>query len=329
MAALIEASGLVRRYGEVEALAGLDLELEAGRSVAVLGPNGAGKTTLVRCMSTVTRPDEGQLAVLGVNVLTDPGRVRRLIGLAGQRAAVVDALTGRENLMMVARLAGIGRRESAAATELVLDQLALLPVADRLVRTYSGGMRRRLDLAASLVTRPRLILLDEPTVGLDPRSRRDLWAAIRELRAEGTDVILTTQYLEEADELADRVVIIDRGTVVADGAPAELKARVGATTMHLSVRPEHVWDARVAVESHVPTTNVDPERGVITASVVGDPAVIAGVLASTAQRGIEIRELNLRQPSLDDVFLTLTGSGAQGSDGDAAVAVNGGGDEHN
>lgn len=308
MAVLIEAAGVVKRYGTVEALAGLDLRSDVGRAIALLGPNGAGKTTFVRCVATVTRPDAGDLRVLGVDVCSEPGRVRQLIGLAGQHAAVVDALTGRENLTMVARLYGLGRRASADAADRVLAQLGLAEVGDALVRTYSGGTRRRLDLGASLVGCPRLLLLDEPTTGLDPRSRRELWQAVRELRAEGTDVILTTQYLEEADELADDLVIIDQGRVVAAGTAQQLKARVGGTTLHVSVRPEDTTRARAAIGRHLDVVTVDEERGLISGPVGADPAVLARVLEATTRECIEIRAIDIRQPSLDDVFLALTGS---------------------
>src|SRR5262245_27749479 len=223
-APIIEAQGLVKRFGAVEALAGLDLVAEPGRVVAVLGPNGAGKTTFVRSLATLVRPDAGTLRVAGIDAVRHPDQVRQVIGLAGQFAAVEEAMTGRENLRMVARLFGHGRRQATENTALVLDQLGLTDAADRLVRTYSGGMRRRLDLGASLVGAPRLLLLDEPTTGLDPRSRNELWEAIRALVAGGTDVLLTTQYLDEADNLADQIVIVDHGRVIAEGAPAELKA---------------------------------------------------------------------------------------------------------
>ncbi|MBA3524946.1 MAG: ATP-binding cassette domain-containing protein, partial [Geodermatophilaceae bacterium] len=236
MTPMIEARGLVKRYGDVTALAGLDLLAHPGQVLAVLGPNGAGKTTFIRAIATLTRPDDGELRVVGLDVAHEPEKVRRAIGLAGQYAALEPALSGRENLRMVARLFGRGRRDSVAAADVVLEQLGLTEVGNRLVRTYSGGLRRRLDLGASLVGTPRLLLLDEPTTGLDPRSRTELWAAIDGLVAGGTDVVLTTQYLEEADRLADTIAIVDRGRVVAAGTADELKSRVGLDVVEARVR---------------------------------------------------------------------------------------------
>ena len=236
MTAMIEARGLTKRYGKTVALDGLDLTAEAGQVVAVLGPNGAGKTTFVRTVATLLRPDAGTLLVAGHDARKQPAVVRRAIGLAGQFAAIEPAMTGRENLEMVARLFGQSRRAARASAGAVLEQLGLVEDGDRLARTYSGGMRRRLDLGASLVGAPRLLLLDEPTTGLDPRSRIELWDAIRELVDAGTDVLLTTQYLDEADHLASQVVIIDRGTSVATGSPAELKRQIGGSIVELHAR---------------------------------------------------------------------------------------------
>src|SRR5215217_8560069 len=236
MAPTIEASRLSKRYGKTIALDGLDLLAEHGEVVAVLGPNGAGKTTFVRAVATLLRPDAGTLRVAGHDVRRSPEAVRRLIGLAGQFAAVEPAMTGRENLAMVARLFGQDRRTAKRSAAAVLEQPGLVEAGDRLARTYSGGMRRRLDLGASLVGAPRLLLLDEPTTGLDPRSRSELWDAIRGLVAAGTDVLLTTQYLDEADHLASRIVIVDHGRVVAAGSPAELKARAGRNVIEVHTR---------------------------------------------------------------------------------------------
>src|SRR2546430_2628276 len=233
---IVEAEGLTKRYGAVRALAGLDLVARRGRVAAVLGPNGAGKTTFVRAVATLVQPDGGSLRVAGLDVARQPAQVRRVIGLAGQSAAVEDAMTGRENLEMVGRLFGLDRSTSRAASAAVLDQLQLTADADRLVRTYSGGMRRRLDLGASLVGSPRLLLLDEPTTGLDPRSRIELWDAIRAMVASGTDVLLTTQYLEEADQLAADIVIIDQGRVIAEGTPSELKSRAWRDVIEVHAR---------------------------------------------------------------------------------------------
>src|ERR671918_3223978 len=264
MTPVIEARGVTKRFGEVEALAGLDLVASTGGVTALLGPNGAGKTTFVGAVATLVRPDAGELRVAGVDVLSEPRRVRRLIGLAGQYASIEPAMTGRENLELVARLFGLDRRSSQSAAGEVLDRLGLADAGDRLVRTYSGGMRRRLDLGASLVGRPRLLLLDEPTTGLDPRGRIELWDAIRSLVADGTDVLLTTQYLEEADQLARHVVIIDEGRVIAEGTPDELKDQAGRNV--IEVRPRSasdlaaVEDALARIGGEAPHTDTDTQR---------------------------------------------------------------------
>ena len=271
MTPIIEATGLTKRFGNVDALAGLDLAAESGQVTALLGPNGAGKTTFVSAVATLLRPDAGELRVDGIDVASEPGRVRRIIGLAGQYASVEPAMTGRENLEFVARLFGLDRRRARSAAAEVLDRMGLADAADRLVRTYSGGMRRRLDLGASLVGRPRLLLLDEPTTGLDPRSRKELWEAVRNLVADGVDVLLTTQYLEEADQLARQVVIVDHGRVVEAGTPDELKDRAGRHV--IEVRPRAAGDlpaveeilATVAAET--PHSDIDTQRA--TAPIEG------------------------------------------------------------
>src|SRR5436190_14004753 len=240
MTRIIEAHGLTKSFGDVQALAGVDFVAESGHVTALLGPNGAGKTTFVSAVATLLRPDAGMLRVAGLDVASEARRVRRIIGLAGQYASVEPAMTGRENLELVARLFGLERRAARRATTAVLERIGLGEAADRLVRTYSGGMRRRLDLGVSLVGRPRLLLLDEPTTGLDPRSRRELWAAIGELVADGVDVLLTTQYLEEADQLARDVVIVDHGHVIDAGTPDELKDRAGRDV--IVVRPRSAGD---------------------------------------------------------------------------------------
>jgi ABC-2 type transport system ATP-binding protein len=309
MAAIIEAHGLEKRYGKVRALDGLDLVAESGQVVAVLGPNGAGKTTFVRAVATLLRPDAGTLLVAGHDVRRDPDAVRRIIGLAGQFAAVEPAMTGRENLAMVARLFGHGRREAARRAGAVLEQLGLVEAADRLARTYSGGMRRRLDLGASLVGQPRLLLLDEPTTGLDPRSRIELWDAVRALVDAGTDVLLTTQYLDEADRLASRVVIIDHGRAVATGTPAELKRRVGGNVVEL-----HVHDGRDLVTVAGLLGRLDneavqvdePTRRVSVRVDAGSDGLMTA-LRSIEDAGVPLDDIALRQPNLDEVFLALTG----------------------
>src|SRR5262245_13043987 len=236
MEPMIEARGLTKHYGDVHALDGLDLTADAGQVLAILGPNGAGKTTFIRAIATLTPYDSGTLRVAGIEVRERPKQVRRAIGLAGQSAAVEPAMTGRENLTMVARLFGHDATTAERATDIVLDQLGLTDAADRLVRTYSGGMQRRLDLGASLVGAPKLLLLDEPTTGLDPRSRNELWIAIEELASRGTDVLLTTQYLDEADQLADMIAIVDQGKLVASGTSDELKTRHGRDVVDVKLR---------------------------------------------------------------------------------------------
>ncbi|HZP31546.1 MAG TPA: ATP-binding cassette domain-containing protein [Acidimicrobiia bacterium] len=310
MTPIIEAHGVTKRFGEVQALAGLDLVAESGQVTALLGPNGAGKTTFVSAVATLLRPDSGELRVDGIDVAAEPRRVRQIIGLAGQYASVEPAMTGKENLEFVARLFGLGRRSARVAAAQVLEQIGLVDAADRLVRTYSGGMRRRLDLGASLVGRPRLLLLDEPTTGLDPRSRRELWDAIRNLVADGVDVLLTTQYLEEADQLARRVVIVDHGRVIDAGTPDELKDRAGRDV--IEVRPRAAGDlpaveevlAMVAAET--PSADMDTQR--VTAPIAGDGAEdLTTVVRLLDERGIALDDIGLRRPSLDEVFLNLTG----------------------
>jgi ABC-2 type transport system ATP-binding protein len=309
MAAIIEAHGLEKRYGKVQALDGLDLVAESGQVVAVLGPNGAGKTTFVRAVATLLRPDAGTLLVAGYDVRRDPDAVRRIIGLAGQFAAVEPAMTGRENLAMVARLFGHGRREAARRAGAVLEQLGLDEAADRLARTYSGGMRRRLDLGASLVGQPRLLLLDEPTAGLDPRSRLELWDAVRALVDAGTDVLLTTQYLDEADRLASRVVIIDHGRAVATGTPAELKRRIGGSVVELHVHDgrDLATVARLVGRLDDEAMQVDePTRRVSVRVDAGSDGLMTA-LRSIEDAGVPLDDIALRQPNLDEVFLALTG----------------------
>ncbi len=309
MTPIIEAHGITKRYGKVEALAGLELVAESGRVTALLGPNGAGKTTFVNSVATLVRPDAGELRVAGIDVFGEPKKVRQVIGLAGQFASVEPAMTGRENLDFVARLFGLDRRAARTATEEVLERIGLADAGDRLVRTYSGGMRRRLDLGASLVGRPRLLLLDEPTTGLDPRSRRELWDAIRNLVADGVDVLLTTQYLEEADQLARDVVIVDHGRVIDAGTPDELKDRSGRDV--IEVRPRSAGDLPVVEEvlasvgCERPQTDIDTQR--VTVGVVGGADELATVAGALHDRGVALDDIGLRRPSLDEVFLSLTG----------------------
>jgi len=312
MTAIIEARDLTKRFGEVDALAGLDLVAESGQVTALLGPNGAGKTTFIGAVATLLRPDAGELRVAGIDVAKEPRRVRQVIGLAGQYASVEPAMTGRENLQFVARLFGLGRREARDAATRVLAQLGLTDAGNRPVRTYSGGMRRRLDLGASLVGRPRLLLLDEPTTGLDPRSRRELWDAIRNLVADGVDVLLTTQYLEEADELARQVVIVDHGRVIDAGTPDELKSRAGRDV--IEVRPRAAGDlptveaVLAVVAAEPPVSDIDTQR--VTAPVDGGSEELTTVVRLLDEQSVALDDIGLRRPSLDEVFLNLTGQPA-------------------
>jgi ABC-2 type transport system ATP-binding protein len=306
---ILEARGLTKRFGRTQALAGLDLVANPGRVVALLGPNGAGKTTFVRAVATLLRPDAGTLHVAGIDVQRQPARVRQVIGLAGQFAAVEQAMTGRENLEMVGRLFGLNHKRARAAATAVLDQLRLTPDADRLVRTYSGGMRRRLDLGASLVGAPRLLLLDEPTAGLDPGSRVQLWDAIRQLVAAGTDVLLTTQYLDEADRLAADIVIIDHGRVIAAGTPSQLKTLAGDDVIEVHVRDADALSGVAAALSAVgrdPRVDHTTQRAAVAVDD-GNRRLMEAVRALD-HGGVAVEDISLRRPTLDEVFLTLTRS---------------------
>ena len=309
MTATIEAHGLTKQYGKTTALDGLDLIAQRGQVTAVLGPNGAGKTTFVRMVATLLRADAGTLLVAGHDARKDPAAVRRVIGLAGQFAAVEPAMTGRENLEMVASLFGLSRRAAKASAAAVLEQLSLVEAGDRLARTYSGGMRRRLDLGASLVGAPRLLLLDEPTTGLDPRSRIELWDAIRALVRSGTDVLLTTQYLDEADHLASQIVIIDHGRAVAAGTPAQLKQRIGGNVIEVHVRDSRdvatIAELLGRLGEGVAQIDEATRRVSVRVDSTGDRQMTA--LQSLHATGVELDDIAMRQPNLDEVFLTLTG----------------------
>ena len=308
----VEVEGVAVSFGMTRALDGVDLTVATGTVQGLLGPNGAGKTTLVRVLATLLRPNAGSASVFGFDVLRDATRVRGLIGLAGQFAAVDDTLTGRENLEMVGRLYRLGRPEARRRAAETLERLDLTDAADRIVRGYSGGMRRRLDLGASLVGRPRLLILDEPTTGLDPQSRNDAWSFIRELVADGTTVLLTTQYLDEADNLADDIVVIDHGKVIANGTPRELKARMGADVLELHLEDaealEHTAAALRGIGSGEPTIDIGDRR--ITLPVHQGAADLMSAVRRLDEQGIVPSDLSLRRPSLDDVFLALTGRGA-------------------
>jgi ABC-2 type transport system ATP-binding protein len=315
MSVTLEAQGLQKRFGKTVALAGLDLVAEPGRVTAVLGPNGAGKTTFVRAVATLLRLDGGRLTVAGHDVRKDAPAVRSLIGLAGQFAAVEGAMSGRENLEMVARLYGQDRRTAKASAARVLEELGLAEARDRLVRTYSGGMKRRLDLGASLVGAPRLLLLDEPTTGLDPRSRIELWDAIRGLVEAGTDVLLTTQYLDEADQLAGQVAIIDRGRTIAAGTPSELKGRVGGDVIevHARFRDQLATVAQALDRLGEGTPQIDEATRRVTVGVRGRNGLLTA--ARTLELlDVEVDDIALRQPTLDEVFLALTGHHADTTD---------------
>lgn len=323
MPATIEAQGLKKKFGKTQALDGLDLVAQPGQVLAVLGPNGAGKTTFVRAVATLLRPDEGTLVVAGHDARREPAAVRRVIGLAGQFAAVEPAMTGRENLEMVARLFGAGRRAAKANAAAVLEQLDLVDAGDRLVRTYSGGMRRRLDLGASLVGKPQLLLLDEPTTGLDPRSRLELWDSIRTLVQAGTDVLLTTQYLDEADQLASEIVIIDRGRTVAAGKPAELKRRIGGSVIEIHVRAAgdvvRVGDLLERLD-HGPVHVDESTRRVSVGADTGSDG-LRMALRAVDEAGVEIEDIAMRQPNLDEVFLALTGRPVKDEHATTALAA--------
>ncbi len=312
MTLAIEADGLVKSFGDTRAVDGIDLSIRAGTVYGVLGPNGAGKTTTIRMLATLLRPDAGTARVLGHDIVTDAAAVRGKMSLTGQFASVDEELTGRENLLLIGRLLGLGKGRAADRAASLLDAFGLPDAADKLVRDYSGGMRRRLDLASSIVVTPELLFLDEPTTGLDPRSRNQVWDIVRVLVAEGATVLLTTQYLDEADQLADRLAIIDHGRVIAEGTRGELKASVGAGSLHVRVGEidERSAAQRVLAEALGAPVQLDSDPAALSAADV-DADRAAAALGALSRAGITVAELSLGQPSLDEVFLALTGHPAE------------------
>lgn len=304
----IQVSGIKKSFGKVEALAGVDLILVKGTVLALLGPNGAGKTTLVRILTTLLRPDDGEAQINNYDLISQAQLVRSSVGLCGQFASLDDILTGRENIDLVGRLYHLPKDERASRTEELLDLLEIREFADRRVKTYSGGMRRRLDLALSLVARPPVIFLDEPTTGLDPKSRLAMWKIIKELTALGTSILLTTQYLEEADKLADWIVVMDHGSVIAQGSSRELKSKIGGNVLeiHLSEPGKVVEAARALLHLGNDKPQIDDVQGKISLPVSGT-AIIPEVIRTLDSLQLAIEDLAMHQPTLDDVFLTLTG----------------------
>ena len=307
----IEAEQLVKHFGDTVAVDGVSLSVPSGTVLGLLGPNGAGKTTTVRMMTTLTTPTSGVARVAGHDVVREPEAVRRAMGLTGQTATVDELLTGRENLWLIGSLYGLDKRVVRRISDDLLERFSLTDAAGRIVKTYSGGMRRRLDLAVSLVATPPVLFLDEPTTGLDPRSRVELWDVLRELVGEGTTLLLTTQYLEEADQLADNIVVIDKGHVIAEGTPLQLKDASGKAALVVTVsRPDDLGRAEELMRRAVPEVHVDAPARRLTAGAEG-LADVTTVAAAFASSGIELDDLGLQRPSLDDVFLNLTGHRAE------------------
>ncbi len=326
----IEVENVSKNYGKIEALKGVSLTVEQGAILGMLGPNGAGKTTLVKILSSLIKPSGGRASVAGYDVVNQTRQVRSIIGLAGQSAAVDENLTGHENLYLVARLYHLSKDDSRRRAGELLEQFDLVESGHRAVKTYSGGMRRRLDLAASLVADPQVLFLDEPTTGLDPRSRNDLWDVIRSLVQTGTTVLLTTQYLEEADQLADRISVIDQGSLIAEGTAQQLKQKAGSE--FISVQAQE-WDqVSKTVEVMRRFTQEEPSVSEhdrrVTVSVADGSSLLAGVVRELDSAGVSVTDLSMRQPTLDDVFLALTGRTAEESEmGDTDDSAGGGADD--
>jgi ABC-2 type transport system ATP-binding protein len=318
MPGAIYAEGLVKTFGDVRALDGVDLDVPEGTVLGLLGPNGAGKTTAVRCLTTLLRPDSGTAVVAGVDVLKHPDAVRRSIGLSGQFAAVDEYLTGRENLQMVGQLYQMRAKAAKQRASDLLEQFNLADAADRPAKTYSGGMRRRLDLAAALVVSPPVMFMDEPTTGLDPRNRQQLWDVIKQLVSGGTTLLLTTQYLEEADHLAHDIAVVDQGRVIAKGTSDQLKARTGGERVEVVVHDrEHIGAAaEVLTGFGKGETTVEEHTRRLTVPVTGGAKLLAEIIRELDTRGIEMDDIGLRRPTLDDVFLSLTGHVAEAADQD-------------
>ncbi|MGW2024884.1 ATP-binding cassette domain-containing protein [Streptomyces decoyicus] len=320
MPGAIYAEGLVKTFGDVRALDGVDLDVPEGTVLGMLGPNGAGKTTAVRVLTTLLRPDRGKAVVAGIDVLAQPDKVRRSIGLSGQFAAVDEYLTGRENLVMVGQLYQMSGRDAKRRAAELLERFHLGDAADRTAKTYSGGMRRRLDLAAALVVSPPVMFMDEPTTGLDPRNRQGLWEVIQELVAGGTTLLLTTQYLEEADRLAHDICVVDHGKVIARGTSDQLKARTGGERVEVVVHsPEHLSVADEVLRGFGKGEGtVEPHIRKLTIPVAGGAKLLAEVIRELDVRGVEIDDIGLRRPTLDDVFISLTGHAAEAAEENGA-----------
>jgi len=303
----IEANGLVKTFGETRAVDGVDLAVRSGSVYGVLGPNGAGKTTTIKMLTTLLQPDAGTAQVLGHDVVRDADAVRGAVSLTGQLASVDEDLTGRENLILIGRLLGLGRAGAKARATELLDAFGLADAAAKLVKHYSGGMRRRLDIAASIVVTPELLFLDEPTTGLDPRSRNQVWDIIRALVGEGTTILLCTQYLEEADQLAEGIAVIDHGRVIAEGTPAQLKASVGSGALHIRLLdPEQRPNAERVLGQALDAVHLEADPAALSAPCA-DADRAAGAVAELSRAGIRVGSFSLAQPSLDEVFLALTG----------------------